>query len=153
MLLLAHRFVAETVFLQRDDETKQNTKDSYTWKSWLYSQHFSTDDGHELRNSSGVLDGFNRVLGREFPHHQCQLTIECHLDRRSINSLDVFWGVGAASLARLLRTCCQITLSVGKRLQFFKQSHMTAVIPLHQDIVFVRLLNSAQFPRRLPEVA
>ena len=45
--LLEHRFVAETAFRQRDDETEQNTKDSYTWKSWLYSQHFSTDlDGH-----------------------------------------------------------------------------------------------------------
>jgi hypothetical protein len=76
MLLLAHRFVAETVFLQRDDETKQNTKDSYTWKSWLYSQHFSTHlDRHELRNSSGVLDGFNRVLGREFPHTSASLRL------------------------------------------------------------------------------
>ena len=35
MPLLARRFVAETAFRHRDDETKQNTKDSYTWKSWL----------------------------------------------------------------------------------------------------------------------
>jgi hypothetical protein len=31
-------------------------------------------------------------------------------------------------------------------LQFLKQSHMTADIPLYQYVIFVRLLNSAQIP-------
>jgi hypothetical protein len=44
------------------------------------------------------LDGFDGVFGREFPHHQRQLTVGCRPNGIPINPLHVFRGAGTATI-------------------------------------------------------
>jgi hypothetical protein len=63
-------------------------------------------------NNSGLHRGFGRDLtassARESSHHQCQLTIGCHLDGSPINPLHVFRGAGRA---RFTEHPCQLESS------------------------------------------
>jgi hypothetical protein len=55
-------------------------------------------DGDQLRAAPGILDGFDSVFSREFPHKQCQLRVGCGLDRSPINPLNVFRGTSTATV-------------------------------------------------------
>ena len=52
----------------------------------------------QLRDAPGVLQGFDRIFSREFPHNQCQLAVGRHLDWCRINPLNLFGGASTASV-------------------------------------------------------